>query len=196
MVREFRPYGTASSAKLFGINFAGTPLQSPVQYLLVFVRYVHKNAWTIVFLIAGGYYLKNSVIDPYLAKYRAAKSHREATDPSRVKVLEADMRRVRAAQQEEAVRKAEEALESQRKKKLEEMEKKKIKHPMDDGDGKRLGGGGGEYDDDDDDREDKRPQRRHTSSTRPGYNPMDPSSGSTGGGYRATRRNVNTRGGG
>uniref|UniRef100_A0A7S4J718 Selenoprotein S n=1 Tax=Odontella aurita TaxID=265563 RepID=A0A7S4J718_9STRA len=114
------------------------------------------------------------VIVPYIEKYKKAQSHREATDPARVKVLKSDMLRIRAAQQEEHQRKSEEALEVEKKKRLEEMEKKRIKQPMEE-----KGGGGRRLDE-------------NTSSTRPGYNSTDPLS-SNAGGHRPTRRNVNTR---
>lgn len=165
--------------KLLGVNVGGTPLQQPVEYLLKFTTYLHQNAWTVVFLIAGGFFLKNSVIDPFIEKYKKAKSHREATDPARVKILGSDMRRIRAAQQEDNERRAVEAIEAAKKKKREEAEKKRIKQPMED-----KGGGG------------RRLNENNASSTRPGYNPMDPSSGNTSQ-NRPTRRNVNTgRGGG
>mmetsp|Transcript_40283 Transcript_40283/g.121326 ORF Transcript_40283/g.121326 Transcript_40283/m.121326 type:complete len:132 (+) Transcript_40283:224-619(+) len=58
MSHEFRPYTPV--VKVLGINVGATPLQTPAEYLLKFTKYLHQNAWSIVFLIAGGYILKTS----------------------------------------------------------------------------------------------------------------------------------------
>lgn len=141
-------------------------LQRPAEYFIEISTYLHRNAWSIVFLVLGWFILKSSVLDPYYAKYRADKSYREATEPLRVSRLREDMIRVRQAQQEEAARRAKEAAEEMEKKKREEVKKKRVKQPIEEkgGSGRRLNEEGG------------------------GYNPMNPSSGHSRG-FRANRRN-------
>lgn len=95
----------------------------------VALKYLHKNAWTIVFIIAGSYFVFSNFIDPLLHNYRVEKSYREATDPNRVAVLSPDMKRIRARQQEVAKQRSLEAEEEKKKKKAEEKERKRVKSP-------------------------------------------------------------------
>eukprot|EP00568_Trieres_chinensis_P005362 CAMPEP_0183307798 /NCGR_PEP_ID=MMETSP0160_2-20130417/19473_1 /TAXON_ID=2839 ORGANISM="Odontella Sinensis, Strain Grunow 1884" /NCGR_SAMPLE_ID=MMETSP0160_2 /ASSEMBLY_ACC=CAM_ASM_000250 /LENGTH=142 /DNA_ID=CAMNT_0025471473 /DNA_START=83 /DNA_END=507 /DNA_ORIENTATION=- len=127
---QFTPYAYTPTVKFLGINVGGTILQRPAEYLNALTSYLHQNAWSIVFLILGGYLVKVKVLDPMHEKYRKARSYREATDPNRVASLQTDMRRVRLAQQEEAAKRSREAEEEARKKKAEEKDKKRIKHPI------------------------------------------------------------------
>jgi len=68
-----------------------------------------------------------------------------ATDPNRVSVLAPDMKRVRARQQEETLRRAAEAEEERKKKVKVEFERKRVKSPEEErweklgGEGNRLG---------------------------------------------------------
>jgi len=117
-------------------------------HAVVLIKYIHKNAWTIVFLLAGGYFCFYQFIHPLLRKYKTKKSYKEATNPDRVAVLSPDMKRIRAKQQEMMHQKAIEA-ELQRKKKVaSERERKRVKSPEEErwenncGGGKRLGTGG------------------------------------------------------
>lgn len=154
--------------------------------------YLKTNAWSIVFMLVGGYMVKTYVIDPWWDEFQARRSYRQATNPKRTKLLDVDLHRVRAAQQEEAQRKSAEAAEEAKKKKAEELEQKRVKQPMEvqGGGGTRLGG-------------ESKPRRRRPDSgrgssdpSRSGYNPMNPWSSDNGsGGYRAPRRDVNRRGG-
>lgn len=150
--------------------------------------YLQRNAWYIIFMLIGGYMFKAYIFDPWFEEFKARRSYRQATDPKRTNLLDADLHRIRAAQQEEAQRKAREAAEEAKKKKAEELEKKKIKQPMEErgGDAHRLGGDGPRR---------RRPDSGSSGPSGPsGYNPMNPwSSGS--GGYRAPRRDTNRRGG-
>ncbi|KAL9188913.1 hypothetical protein ACHAXT_011403 [Thalassiosira profunda] len=109
------------------------------------LRYLHRNAWTIVFIIAGSYLLYGRFIDPFLHEYRARQSYKSATDPNRVAVLAPDMRRIRAKQQEETMQKSIEAAEEKKKKLAGERARKRVKTPEEErwerlgGEGNRLG---------------------------------------------------------
>eukprot|EP00584_Thalassiosira_punctigera_P009089 CAMPEP_0172530556 /NCGR_PEP_ID=MMETSP1067-20121228/4259_1 /TAXON_ID=265564 ORGANISM="Thalassiosira punctigera, Strain Tpunct2005C2" /NCGR_SAMPLE_ID=MMETSP1067 /ASSEMBLY_ACC=CAM_ASM_000444 /LENGTH=120 /DNA_ID=CAMNT_0013314787 /DNA_START=245 /DNA_END=604 /DNA_ORIENTATION=+ len=101
--------------------------------------YLHRNAWTIVFIVAGGYFCYAQFIDPLVHKIQVARSYRQATDPDRVAVLSPDMRRVRARQQEAAARRAIEAEEERRAKAKADRERKRVKSPEEER-WERLGG--------------------------------------------------------
>lgn len=109
------------------------------------LKYLHKNAWTIVFIIAGCYVCYDWFIDPLLHKYQTQQSYKSATNPDRVAVLSPDMRRVRAQQQELAMQRSIEAAEERKRKLAEERERKRVKSPEEKrweklgGEGSRLG---------------------------------------------------------
>mmetsp|Transcript_16575 Transcript_16575/g.30094 ORF Transcript_16575/g.30094 Transcript_16575/m.30094 type:complete len:143 (+) Transcript_16575:314-742(+) len=104
-------------------------LSDVTTHLKSILKYLHKNAWTIVFIIAGGYFCYSEIIDPLLHKYRTARSYKQATDPNRVAVLSPDMRRVRARQQERAMEDSIEVAEERKKKLVSERERKRVKSP-------------------------------------------------------------------
>ena len=200
---EFTRRATAGTTSSWLVSFLDTPLEylkTLYHTLIYYVRYtkyyLQTNAWSIVFMVIGFYLVKGYLFDPWYEDFKVRRSYRQATDPKRVSSLESDMRRIRAAQQEEAERKSREAAEEAKRKKAEELEKKRVKQPMEasGGGGQRLGGDGPARR--------RRPNAggggsgRHTSSgpSRSGYNPMNPY-GSGGGGYRAPRRDLNRRGG-
>lgn len=109
------------------------------------LKYLHRNAWTIVFIIAGAYFCYSEVIAPRQRERRAARSYREATDPDRVAVLAPDLRRVRARQQDLAAERARAAAEEAKKKAAAERERKRVKSPEElrwekmGGEGNRVG---------------------------------------------------------
>eukprot|EP00586_Coscinodiscus_wailesii_P005401 CAMPEP_0172486386 /NCGR_PEP_ID=MMETSP1066-20121228/14946_1 /TAXON_ID=671091 /ORGANISM="Coscinodiscus wailesii, Strain CCMP2513" /LENGTH=177 /DNA_ID=CAMNT_0013252303 /DNA_START=133 /DNA_END=666 /DNA_ORIENTATION=- len=164
----------------------------PIQSSLIYLR---QNAWSIVFALAVGYTVKIKLLDPYTARERERASYAEATRPDRVAALKADMKRVRAAQQEEASRKAIEAAKEAEAKRVEELKRKKIKQPGQSkykGTGRKVnenpwskentsdtggGGGGGSG------------SGNGGSDRGGGYNPMNPSSGHNRG-YRPSRRST------
>ena len=202
---EFTRRATAGTTSSWLVSFLDTPLEylkTLYHTLIYYVRYtkyyLQTNAWSIVFMVIGFYLVKGYLFDPWYQEFKARRSYRQATDPKRVSSLESDMRRIRAAQQEEAERKSREAAEEAKRKKAEELEKKRIKQPMEasGGGGQRLGGDGP-----------ARPRRPNAGGgggsgsgrpssgpSRSGYNPMNPYA-SGGGGYRAPRRDLNRRGG-
>lgn len=141
--------------------------------------YLQQNAWTIVFALGGCYLAKVNVLDPWMEGRRQTASLRVIHDPTRVSSLQEDMRRVRAAQQEEVARLAQEAEEARRKKKLDAMEQKRVKTPLE-----AKGGLANRFND-------TTSSRRSDSSAADGggYNPMNPSSGFSNG-YRAQKRVV------
>eukprot|EP00581_Thalassiosira_minuscula_P014033 CAMPEP_0183717648 /NCGR_PEP_ID=MMETSP0737-20130205/11205_1 /TAXON_ID=385413 /ORGANISM="Thalassiosira miniscula, Strain CCMP1093" /LENGTH=146 /DNA_ID=CAMNT_0025947123 /DNA_START=84 /DNA_END=524 /DNA_ORIENTATION=- len=114
-------------------------------HLRSILKYLHKNAWTIVFIIAGAYFCYSQFIDPLLHKLRTSRSYKQATDPNRVAVLTPDMQRVRERQQELAAKRAIEAEEERKQKLAEERERKRVKSPEEErweklgGEGSRLG---------------------------------------------------------
>lgn len=110
-------------------------------YAKFILKYLHKNAWTIVFIIAGGYFCYDQFIDPLLHKYRTNQSYKEATDPNRVAVLSPDMKRVRAKQQESAKQNSIEAAEERKHKLAEEKQRKRVKSPEEER-WEKLGGEG------------------------------------------------------
>mmetsp|Transcript_38830 Transcript_38830/g.57124 ORF Transcript_38830/g.57124 Transcript_38830/m.57124 type:complete len:148 (+) Transcript_38830:164-607(+) len=131
------------------------------------LAFLHSNAWSIVICVFVFFVLKTHVFGQYLEDRKHAASLREANDPKRVSLLSADMKRVRAAQQEETQRKAADAKEAAHNKRIEEMKRKKVDAPKKPG--TKLGGEG--------------------SSNRTGYNAMNPSSGYVRGYTGPTRRN-------
>lgn len=92
-----------------------TLLSDAITHATSILKYLHKNAWTIVFVIAGCYFFYTEVIDPMIQKYQTARSYKQATDPNRIAVLSPDMKRVRALQQEAAAIRAMEAEEERKK---------------------------------------------------------------------------------
>lgn len=146
--------------------------------------YLQSNAWYIVFTLAGAYLIKANVVDPYLLQRREQRSYAEATRPDRVSTLNVDLRRVRAAQQEEASRKAAEAAKEAEKKRAEQLKKKRVKDPNEykfKGDGRKVN---------------ENPWATSSESGsesrsggRGGYNPMNPSSSHVSG-FRPARRTV------
>eukprot|EP00978_Attheya_sp_CCMP212_P009764 scaffold23255_cov59-Attheya_sp.AAC.2 len=139
--------------------------------------YLQQNAWTIVFALGSCYLVKVNVLDPWMEGRRQRASLRVIHDPTRVSSLQEDMRRVRAAQQEEAARLAQHAEEARRTKKREAMEQKRVKTPLE-----AKGGLGHRFNND---------TTATSSNSRStdgdggggGYNPMNPSSGFSNG-YR------------
>jgi len=113
------------------------------------LQYLHKNAWTIVLIIAGCYFFYTELIDPMIQKYQTARSYKQATDPNRVAVLSPDMKRVRALQQQAAAIRANEAEEERKKKMKSEKERKRVKSPEEDR-WDKLGGVGNALGDRDD----------------------------------------------
>lgn len=146
--------------------------------------FFQENAWNTVLILILGWFLKIHLFDPWYDDLRNRRSYEAATDPNRTKSLNEDLRRIREQQQEEVRCKAKEAAEAKKKKKAEELEKKRIQQPGEElRGGSRLGGDG--------------PRRRRrttnhgsTGVSRSSFNPMDPSSSSTGGGYRPQSRNI------
>ena len=190
--------GTGTSASTWQsflevpLEIAKTACHTIIYHLRYAKYYLQRNAWSIVLMVIVFYMFKGYIFDPWHKEFKARRSYRQATDPKRVKPLESDMRRIRAAQQEEAERKSREAAEAAKRKRAEELEKRRVEQPMEarGGGGQRLGGDG--------------PARRQRpdSGGRPssgpsqsGYNPMNPNANDGGGGYRAPRRGVNRRGG-
>ena len=191
--------GTGTSASSWQSAFLEVPLEyaktacHTIIYHLRYAKYyLQRNAWSIVLMVIVFYMFKGYIFDPWFEEFKARRSYRQATDPKRVKSLESDMRRIRAAQQEEAERKSREAAEAAKRKRAEELEKRRVEQPMEarGGGGQRLGGDGPAR------------RRRPDSGGRPssgpsqsGYNPMNPYANDGGGGYRAPRRDMNRRGG-
>ena len=77
--------------------------------------------------------------------YRTKKSYNEATNPDRVAVLQPDMKRVRAKQQQLTIERSIQAAEEEKIRIKKEREKKHIKTPTEErfekrgGEGMRLG---------------------------------------------------------
>lgn len=120
-------------------------LSEMLEHVKFVLKYLHKNAWTIVFILGGSYFVFDSFIDPLLHEYRSSKSRREASDPSRLAVLGPDMRRTRARQQELSIQRSIEAAEERKIKVKEDRERKRVKSPEEErwdkmgGVGKALG---------------------------------------------------------
>jgi hypothetical protein len=133
---------------------------------------VNRGTYTIIYGI--------TVLDPWMEGRRQRASLRVIHDPTRVSSLQEDMRRVRAAQQEEAARLGQQAEEARRTKKREAMEEKRVKTPLE-----AKAGLGRRVNND----TTATSNRRSTSSNTDGdgggggYNPMNPSSGFSNG-YR------------
>ncbi|KAL7554527.1 hypothetical protein ACHAWF_017987 [Thalassiosira exigua] len=129
------------------VNAVASDLIAQVKSVL---RYLHQNAWTIVFVLVGSYLLYDNAIDPLLRRRRARRSEESARDPERVAVLAPDMARVRAKQQEAAARRAVEAEEERKVREKAERERKRVKTPEEErwekrgGEGTRLGDRAGE----------------------------------------------------
>ncbi|KAL7457306.1 hypothetical protein ACHAWC_008826 [Mediolabrus comicus] len=119
-----------------------TEIKNVISSLL---RYLHRNAWTIIFILAGGYFLFDNFIHPFIHQYQTKQSYKQATDPNRVAVLSPDMRRVRAKQQQLAEKRAAEAKEERKQHEKAERERKRVKSPEEErwdklgGKGKKLG---------------------------------------------------------
>ncbi|KAL7535168.1 hypothetical protein ACHAXR_006324 [Thalassiosira sp. AJA248-18] len=109
------------------------------------LKYLHKNAWTIIFILAGCYFCYDQFIDPLLHKYQTSQSYKAATNPDRVAVLSPDMKRIRIRQQEQAMQRSIEAAEEKKRKLAEERVRKRVKSPEEErwekrgGEGTRLG---------------------------------------------------------
>lgn len=127
---------------------------------------LHRNAWTIVFVIFGGFFCWNNcevllissitfmlhkrqklidlripVIAPYIDEFKVRQSYRSATDPHRVSVLSPDMKRIRDEQQRIAHENAIKAEQERKVKSQKEKERKRVKTPEEER-WERLGGGG------------------------------------------------------
>mmetsp|Transcript_10736 Transcript_10736/g.19581 ORF Transcript_10736/g.19581 Transcript_10736/m.19581 type:complete len:177 (-) Transcript_10736:1716-2246(-) len=148
--------------------------------------YLQQNAWTIVFALGSCYLVKVNVLDPWMEGRRQRASLRVIHDPTRVSSLQEDMRRVRAAQQEEAARLGQQAEEARRTKKREAMEEKRVKTPLE-----AKAGLGRRVNNDTTATSNRRSTRSSTDGDGGGggYNPMNPSSGFSNG-YRAQKRVV------
>jgi len=103
--------------------------------------YLRRNGWTIVFMVAGTYYVYWNYIDPLLHKIQSERSFKEATNPDRVAVLKPDMRRVRAQQQQLAAKRALIAEEKRRENLKKEKQRKRVKTPTEERFEKRGGTG-------------------------------------------------------
>mmetsp|Transcript_2122 Transcript_2122/g.4736 ORF Transcript_2122/g.4736 Transcript_2122/m.4736 type:complete len:147 (+) Transcript_2122:204-644(+) len=115
-----------------------TDLPSQAKHAL---RYLRQNAWTIIFVVAVGYFCYYQFLDPLLHRYRAAQSYKSATSPSRIAVLAPDMRRVRLQQQQIAQERSVEAETERKRKEKEVRERRRVKSPEEER-WDRLGGEG------------------------------------------------------
>ncbi|KAL7425553.1 hypothetical protein ACHAXM_000073 [Skeletonema potamos] len=119
---------------------------SEVKSIIVFIlTYLHRNAWTIIFILGGGYFCYDNFLHPLIHKYQTNQSYKQATDPNRIAVLSPDMRRIRAKQQQIAQQRSIEAEEKRKQYQKEERERKRVKSPEEErwdrlgGVGKKLG---------------------------------------------------------
>jgi len=123
-------------------------LSSLSEHLRLLLGYLQRNGWTIVFILAGSYYVYWNYLDPVVHRVRTDRSYRQATDPDRVAVLSPDMRRVRASQQAAAAERALAAEEERIAKAKAERERKRVMTPTEErfekrgGEGTRLGDDG------------------------------------------------------
>ncbi|KAL7497389.1 hypothetical protein ACHAWT_005462 [Skeletonema menzelii] len=112
------------------------------------LTYLHRHAWTIIFIIGGVYVCYENFLHPLIHKYQTHQSYKQATDPNRIAVLSPDMRRVRAKQQQAGRQRALQAEEERRQRVRMEKERKRVKSPEEErwdmlgGKGKKLGGCG------------------------------------------------------
>jgi len=109
------------------------------------LTYLHRNAWTIIFIVGGAYLCYDNFLHPLIHKYQTHQSYKAATDPNRIAVLSPDMRRVRAKQQLAAQQRALLAEEERKERVKMERERKRVKSPEEErwdkmgGEGKKLG---------------------------------------------------------
>lgn len=87
------------------------------------LRYFQENAWAIVFLLIGGYYVKGNMLEPWMQ----GRQSRLDVNPDRTVKLREEMLKVRLEQQEVSSNRAIAAEKIRKEKEREEKKRKNEK---------------------------------------------------------------------